>query len=56
MLKGLHTFLASSLTVAALTFATQAQAQSYLVNEGFEGEGFPPTGWKVIDADGDGHC
>lgn len=56
MLKGLHTFLASSLTAAALTFAAQAQAQSYLVNEGFEGEGFPPTGWKVIDADGDGHC
>ena len=55
MLKGLHTFLASSLTVAALTFAAQAQAQSDLVNEGFEGEGFPPAGWKVIVAVGDGH-
>lgn len=34
---------------------SKANAQSYLINEGFEGETFPPTGWTVIDKDGDGH-
>lgn len=56
MRKGLHSLFASALTVAALATAAQAQAQTYLVNEGFEGTAFPPTGWKMIDADGDGHC
>lgn len=30
--------------------------QSYLINEGFEGEDFPPKGWTIVDNDGDGHC
>ena len=51
-----HSFLTASLVAAMLAAGGQAQAQSYLVNEGFEGETFPPAGWKVIDADGDGHC
>ena len=33
----------------------QAKAQSYLLNESFEDELFPPQGWTVLDADGDGH-
>lgn len=56
MKKKVHAFLTSALTAAAVAIATQAHGQSYLVNEGFEGEVFPPAGWKVIDADGDGHC
>ncbi len=32
-----------------------ANAQTYIVDEGFEGEIFPPSEWQVIDADGDGH-
>ena len=43
---------------AAMTLAGAATAsgQSFIVNEGFEGDVFPPSGWTTVDADGDGHC
>lgn len=43
---------------AAMTLAGAAKAsgQSFIVNEGFEGDAFPPSGWTTVDADGDGHC
>lgn len=39
-----------------LALAMPVKAQTYVLDEGFEGSAFPPDGWSVIDADGDGHC
>lgn len=37
-------------------FVAPTKAQTNVLDEGFEGPTFPPAGWSVIDADGDGHC
>ena len=44
------------LTLLFIIGTGSAYGQTYLVNEGFEGETFPPDGWTTIDNDGDGHC
>lgn len=48
-------YLIMALTAAmTLAGAATASGQSFIVNEGFEGDAFPPSGWTT--ADGDGHC
>lgn len=42
--------------LALLLASSTARGQSYSVNEGFESDAFPPSGWTVVDQDGDGHC
>lgn len=42
--------------LAFMVLTLPANAQTYVLDEGFEGNMFPPDGWSVIDADGDGHC
>jgi len=42
------------LIILAVVFAAVA-LQAQLLNEGFEGATFPPTGWTMNDADGDGN-
>ena len=50
-------YLIMALTAAmTLAGAAKASGQSFIVNEGFEGDVFPPSGWTTVDADGDGHC
>lgn len=50
-------YLIMALTAAmTLAGAAKASGQSFIVNEGFEGDAFPPSGWTTVDADGDGHC
>lgn len=44
------------LTLLFIIGTGSAYGQTYVVNEGFEGETFPPDGWTTIDNDGDGHC
>lgn len=44
------------LTLLFIIGTGAAYGQTYVVNEGFEGETFPPDGWTTIDNDGDGHC
>ena len=56
MPKSRHLLLAAFAAAFSLAGAGQASAQSYRINEGFEGNAFPPAGWTTIDADGDGHC
>ncbi len=42
---------------AMLTLATPAgYAQSVMLGEDFEGDTFPPSGWSLLDNDGDGNC
>lgn len=48
--------LAITLAVAAGTAAGHLAAQSVILSQDFEGADFPPKGWSVFDADGDGHC
>ncbi len=36
--------------------AHQAAGQAVVIGEKFEGEAFPPSGWVMIDNDGDGKC
>lgn len=57
MRKDYHLQVVSFVTLIVL-FGTSitAHGQSYLINEGFEGEVFPPKEWKIVDNDGDGHC
>ena len=48
-------YLIMALTAAmTLAGAAKASGQSFIVNEGFEGDVFPPSGWTTVDADGDG--
>ena len=42
--------------LAFMVLTLPVNAQTYVLDEGFEGNMFPPDGWSVIDADGDGHC
>lgn len=42
--------------LAFMVLTLPANAQTYVLDESFEGNMFPPDGWSVIDADGDGHC
>lgn len=48
-----YSLLAAGLMTVA---AQQAAGQAVIIGEKFEGETFPPTGWVMIDNDGDGHC
>lgn len=56
MQKSRHLLITALAAAGSLLAAQRSSAQSYLLNEGFEGAGFPPTGWTTVDADGDGHC
>lgn len=56
MHKPRHLLITALAAAGTLLSPGQASAQSYLLNEGFEGAGFPPSGWTTVDADGDGHC
>lgn len=57
MRKDYHLQVVSFVTlIVLLGTSITAHGQSYLINEGFEGEGFPPKEWKIVDNDGDGHC
>ena len=57
MRKDYHLQVVSFVTlIVLLGTSITANGQSYLINEGFEGEGFPPKEWKIVDNDGDGHC
>lgn len=47
---------AALMSLTAMLCPVSLHAQTYVVNEGFEGEAFPPAGWTTVDADGDGHC
>jgi len=42
--------------LAAVALATAASAQAVLMSADFEDAAFPPDGWTLHDADGDGHC
>lgn len=46
--------LAITFAVAAGTTAGHLAAQSVMLSQDFEGTDFPPEGWSVLDADGDG--
>lgn len=41
--------------ILLVTGTGAARGQTYLINEGFEGNDFPPSGWTIIDNDGDGN-
>lgn len=38
-----------------LTMETKTKKNTVLLEEGFEGDVFPPEGWVIADEDGDGH-
>lgn len=48
-----YSLLAAGLMTVA---AQQAAGQAVVIGEKFEGETFPPSGWVMIDNDGDGRC
>lgn len=52
----MHTKFFTITLLSLLAFAMPVKAQTYVLDEGFEGTAFPPDDWSVIDADGDGHC
>lgn len=49
-------FLSITLLALFLLSTGSAFGQSYVLNENFESETFPPKGWTVTDHDNDGHC
>ena len=56
MMKKCRLLTSALLTLLFIIGTGSAYGQTYVVNEGFEGETFPPDGWTTIDNDGDGHC
>lgn len=54
-MKQRHLLFASLLAAFSVFGGVRSHAQSVVLSEDFERQTFPPDGWTVIDADGDGH-